>query len=315
METVLQMKGIAKRYGDTVAVDGLSLDVHEGEVLGLLGPNGAGKTTTIRIACGLLKPDRGTVFLHGRSVCGGRLDVRLRIGLSPQQNILWGSLTCLEQLLFTGDMVGMPRRTSRERSLALLGLLGLSDKKDKTAKTLSGGMQRRLNLALALVHDPDLVVLDEPESGLDPQSRVLVRETIRSLARRKTVIVTTHNMDEADRVADRIAIIDRGRLLVSDTPEALKRTVGDGDVLEIDFPGARDERLQKALEAVRPMAPDAVLSGPVLAVRVKGTRAADLLLSAFHALRQEGIEPGEVRIRPNTLEDVFLSLTGRRLRE
>jgi ABC-2 type transport system ATP-binding protein len=232
-ETVLQTRAITKRYGSLTAVQELSLEVYAGEVFGLLGPNGAGKTTSINMLCGLLKPDSGQVLIHGKAITDGEAEVRKRVGVCPQNIVVWNTLTCLEQMQFLGEMYGMPGRIARQRSEKLLADLDLSEKKDKLARTLSGGMQRRLNLAMALVHDPEILVLDEPEAGLDPQSRVLVREYVKSLARRKTIILTTHNMDEADRMADRVAILDHGRLLTVDTPEALKRTVGEGDVLEI----------------------------------------------------------------------------------
>jgi ABC-2 type transport system ATP-binding protein len=189
----LEAQSITTRYGNLIAVDGLSLQVYRGEVFGLLGPNGAGKTTSINMLCGLLQPDFGEVLLNGK-VVRGRVS-NLRVGVCPQNIVLWGTLTCIEQMEFVGEMYDIPRKTARKRSETLLDVMGLSDKRDKLARTLSGGMQRRLNLVMALVHDPDILVLDEPEAGLDPQSRILVREYIRSLARLKTIILTTHNMD------------------------------------------------------------------------------------------------------------------------
>jgi ABC-2 type transport system ATP-binding protein len=150
--------------------------------------------------CGLLRPDGGQVLVHGSPVRSGEAGVRARVGVCPQEIVIWKQLTCIEQLQFTGEMYGIDGRTARKQGERLLDELDLADKRDRQARTLSGGMQRRLNLALALVHDPSIVVLDEPEAGLDPQSRIKVREYIRSLARRKTVILTTHNMDEAERV-------------------------------------------------------------------------------------------------------------------
>jgi ABC-2 type transport system ATP-binding protein len=192
--------------------------------------------------------------------------------------------------------------------------LGLADRADRPARTLSGGMRRRLNLALALVHDPEIVVLDEPEAGLDPQSRVMVREYIQSLAHNKTVILTTHNMDEADRVADRVAIIDHGELLRLDTPEALKHSVGQGDVLEIAVRG--DEGVAGKVQAAI-----GHLSGQLLVSMADGTLAVRapnvvaLLPTILEALAAADVPCGEVHLRENTLEDVFIQLTGRRLRE
>ena len=195
-ETVLRAENLTKRYGDLLAVDRLSLEVRGGEILGFLGPNGAGKTTAIGMMCGLLRPDAGETFIRGRPVRGGDPEALARVGLAPQSVILWPKLTCLEQLEFIGEMYGMPRPDARRRGRELLETVGLAEKTNKLARTLSGGMQRRLNLVLALVHDPEIVILDEPEAGLDPQGRVLVRDYIRSLARErgKTVILTTHNM-------------------------------------------------------------------------------------------------------------------------
>jgi ABC-2 type transport system ATP-binding protein len=315
--TILQTEHLTKRYGSLTAVDDLSLEVHEGEILGFLGPNGAGKTTSISMMCGLLKPDAGRVLIHGKPVHGGAPEVRARVGVCPQETILWEKLTCQEQLEFIGSLYGVRPRTARQHGGALLEVLGLSAKSDELAGKLSGGMKRRLNLALALVHDPEILVLDEPEAGLDPQSRVLVREYIRSLANRKTVILTTHNMDEAERLADRVAIIDHGRLLVVDTPEELKRTVGEGDVLEVDIsgeasPGSLSDPAPAAAIAARFFADISTVNH---SLTVRGRGLIERLPELIQALREAGVKTSDVRLRANSLEDVFLSLTGRRLRE
>ena len=312
---VLQTENLTKRYGSLTAVKELNLEIQRGEIFGLLGPNGAGKTTSINLMCGLLKPDAGRVYIHGKAVNGGDAEVRSRVGVCPQNTILWGKLTPLEQLEFIGEMYGVGRKDARRRGQELLEIMGLAEKRNRLASTLSGGMGRRLNIILALVHDPDILVLDEPEAGLDPQSRVLVREYIREWAalRDRTVILTTHNMDEADRMASRVAIMDHGQLLVLDTPEALKRQVGEGDVLEIDLDGALGLPLEKGLNAVLKLAPQTTLVGRTLVVRAKA--AVDLLTPITETLRSVGFQPGEIRLRENTLEDVFIALTGRRLRE
>ena len=307
---VLRTDGLTKRFGDLVAVDGLTLAVHEGEVFGFLGPNGAGKTTSINMMCGLWKPDAGQVVINGQPVHGGSRDAANRVGVCPQEIVLWETLTCLEQLVFIGEMYGVTRRVGCQRGEALLETMGLQEKRHKLAKTLSGGMKRRLNLIMALVHDPEILVLDEPEAGLDPQGRLLVRDYIRSLAHQKTIILTTHNMDEADRVADRVAIIDQGRLLALDAPEALKHQVGEGDVLEIEIIGRPPD---SAVEAVSRVAPDVSAAGGALLIRALGV--VEMLPAILDALRGGGFQTGEVRLRENTLEDVFIALTGRRLRE
>jgi len=308
-EIVLETQNLTKRYDSLTAVDGLSLEVRQGEIFGLLGPNGAGKTTSIKMICGLLSPDAGKVFIHGKPVHGGDVEVRSRVGVCPQQAIFWEKLTCIEQLEFMGEMYNVPRKIARRRGDELLEILGLLDKSDQLAATLSGGMQRRLNLALALVHDPEILVLDEPEAGLDPQSRVLVREYIRSLARHKTIILTTHNMDEAERMADRVAIIDNGKLLVLDTPEALKRTVGQGDVLELEVKGISKEQ---ALENLRPIIRAA--SALDRSITLRAQNIIEKLPAIIESVQNAGGEIGEVHLRANTLEDVFIALTGRRLR-
>jgi ABC-2 type transport system ATP-binding protein len=276
----------------------------------LLGPNGAGKTTSINMICGLLKPDAGQVTIRGKVITNGDASIRAMVGVCPQNIVLWGQLTCIEQLQFIGQMYGMRGKTARARGETLLKELDLIEKKDKLARTLSGGMQRRLNLAMALVHDSEILVLDEPEAGLDPQSRVLVRDYIKSLARQKTIILTTHNMDEADRMADRVAIVDHGKLLTVDTPEALKRTVGEGDVLEIDI---ENGSVENSLAALKPILPQVSSTNHTLVVRARGVvEHLPVILDALHAVQAHS---GEVRLRANTLEDVFISLTGRRLRE
>jgi ABC-2 type transport system ATP-binding protein len=316
-EFILQAEGLTKRYGVLTAVNGLSLGVYAGEVFGFLGPNGAGKTTSIKMICGLVRPDAGRVLFCGAPLSGARAEARVRVGVCPQETVLWPALTCLEQLEFVGEMYGTPPRLARRRGLELLETLDLAEKSSSLARTLSGGMQRRLNLALALVHDPELVVLDEPEAGLDPQTRLQVRGFIRSLAPRKTVILTTHNMDEADRLADRVAIIDHGELLVLDTPAALKRRLGEGDVLEISLKGeaGQDERCARARLSLAELFEDGQVSLDGRGFRIQALDAAARLPAALERLASAGLTCGEVRLRQNTLEDVFIQLTGRRLRE
>ncbi len=230
----IEIRNLTKKFGDQVAVDHINLEVQPGEILGFLGPNGAGKTTAIRMFCGLLRPDEGEVLYNGQTLHdfpGGKT----LLGVCPQDNVQWERLTCLEQLVFSGEMYDMPRRLAKSRSLTLLEQLGLTEAAGKQARRLSGGMKRRLNIALALVHDPAVLILDEPEAGLDPQSRIQMREFILSLAGTRTIILTTHNMDEADRLSGRVAIIDQGKILKVDNPENLKQALGNGSTLEDVF--------------------------------------------------------------------------------
>ena len=313
---VLRTEGLVKRYGPVLAVDGLSLAVCEGEVFGLLGPNGAGKTTTIKIICGLLRPDSGDVFLHNHSLRDSANAVLARVGVCPQDIVLWNNLTCLEQLVFIGQMYGLSGRSARARGIHLLDGIGLGEKRDALAKTLSGGMQRRLNLIMALVHDPDLIVLDEPEVGLDPQGRILVREYIRALARHKTIVLTTHDMDEAERLADRVAIIDRGRLLALDTPDALNVRRRGGCCSRSRWSprtATLERQLPQAVAALSQLVSRVVSADHTLVLRSR--HIVERLPAILATLDQTGLQPGEIRLRATTLEDVFIALTGRRLRE
>ena len=331
MTTFLALDHLSKTYGrgpsSVQAVRDLSLTVEQGEIFGFLGPNGAGKTTTIAMICGLLAPDAGQVLLGGAEDRPGRDGaIRARVGACPQTITIWEKLTCLENLEFIGAMYTVPPREAHSRALALLDTFGLAEKRGSLAGTLSGGMQRRLNLALALVHDPDLLVLDEPEAGLDPQSRVMVRDYIHRWVRGngqdgrgRTVIFTTHNMDEAQRLVDRVAIIDHGCLLEVDTPAALIRRLGAGDVLELSLPpGPPSPADAPAVLSGLPGCEPRLLASAdpdrhLLAVRL--ARGIEDLPAALSLLRAAGYTPGEARLRASTLEDVFIALTGRSLRD
>ena len=312
-DVVLAIRGLKKAYGDLVAVSDLSIDIWRGEIFGLLGPNGAGKTTTVNLICGLLKRDAGEIVLNGRLLNGDEREYRQSLGLCPQELIIWESLTCLEQLEFVGRLYDLGRSAARERALELLGILGLLDRRHKLAKTLSGGMKRRLNIGLALVHEPEILILDEPQAGLDPQSRILVREYIRSIAEKSTVILTTHDMDEADRLSDRIGIIDYGQLLVLDTPENLKSQIGAGDVLEITLPDGQEDRLTSLQDAL----PSGVrkLSYRAGMLQLVGADMLNTVPVLLQAFQQCGVSIEHMTIRKRTLEDVFIALTGRGLRE
>jgi len=312
-DVVLYVDGLSKTYGTLKAVDDLSLEVYKGEILGFLGPNGAGKTTSINMMCGLLRPDSGQVLIQGVPISKGNAEIRSRMGVCPQEVVLWDRLTCIEQLQFMGEMYGMAGSEAKESGDQLIREFDLLEKANTQAHKLSGGMQRRLNLAMSLIHDPEILILDEPEVGLDPQSRVKIREYIQSLAHEKTVILTTHNMDEADRIADRVAIMDHGKILVLDTSEALKRSVGKGSVLELQLSADKldEEKVRAALldlgDEVRVDIIDGILN-------LHASEVLILLPRVTERLSAIGVDFGEVHIRESTLEDVFIHLTGRRLR-
>jgi ABC-2 type transport system ATP-binding protein len=312
-EVILSLQDLTKSYGDLKAVDGLSLEVRRGEIFGFLGPNGAGKTTTIHMICGLLKSDSGEITVNGMPMSEHLRECRKGMGLCPQNLVIWETLTCLEQLEFMARLYDIAPRPARKKSLEILETLGLQEKKNKLAKTLSGGMKRRLNIALALVQDPSLLILDEPTAGLDPQSRVLVRETIRSMAKKITVVLTTHEMDEADRLSDRVAVIDRGRLLVLDAPANLKKRIGEGDVMEITLAAGHGERLTHLERGLPETIRHLSRNGDIL--RLVGADIPGLLPGLMEKFRARGLKIEDLAIRKKTLEDVFIALTGRRLRE
>jgi ABC-2 type transport system ATP-binding protein len=210
-------------------------------------------------------------------------------------------------------MYDVPRKTARTRADYLLDKLGLNEKRNKLASTLSGGMKRRMNVILAIVHDPEIVVFDEPEAGLDPQSRIMVREFIQETAHDKTVIFTTHNMDEAERVAQRVAIIDSGKLLKLDTPENLKRSIGEGDVLELELVSDGDNQIENTMMELKKKGMEVKREGRGLQIR-----SMDLIPrihTIYKIFERENIIVSEMKMRENTLEDVFIHLTGRRLRQ
>ncbi len=312
-EVFLEVKSITKSYNYFVAVDGVSFTVKKGEVFGLLGPNGAGKTTTIKMLCGLLKADSGAVLFHDSSLSSSYHTIKSLIGLCPQEIVVWELLTCMEQLKFVGISYGLSAKNASEKADYLLKSLGLADKRNKLAKTLSGGMQRRLNMALALVHDPEIIILDEPQAGLDPQSRILVRDFIRGLAKNKTVILTTHDMDEAQRLSDRIAIMDHGKVLVIDTPDKLIERSGMGDLLQIRIEKTDEQLIQKLILALPKELTEKRYTDETFYLGAKDLP--ELIPVIKKLLNNFGVKPIDMTIRKRTLEDAFISMTGRGLRE
>ncbi len=309
-EIVLRAQEITKRYGDLLAVDRLSLEVRRGEILGFLGPNGAGKTTSLKMLCGLMRPDHGRIESFGGAT--PRIG-RASVGVSPQGIAIWETLTCREQLEFMGRMYDVPGRLARERADRLLSEFGLTEKGSRLGRTLSGGMQRRLNIALALVHEPEIVFLDEPQAGLDPQSRVLVRDYLRSLSGRSTIVITTHDMDEAEKLSDRVCIIDRGRVLALDTVEAIKAGLGEGDVMEIEADRGVEPAMAPFLDQLRREGRLVVAAGRVL--QFTAASGAAFVPEVLQAAASLGVKIERLGMRKRTLEDVFIRLTGRGLRE
>lgn len=303
------IEGLKKRFGKLTAVDGLNFKISKNEIFGLLGPNGAGKTTTINMICGLLSPSEGQIIFEEHH----SKDRKSLIGYCPQENIYYPRLTCTEQLLFIGNLYGLPSKYVRSRAEEILDLLGLKEKSNVLAGNLSGGMKRRLNICLALIHDPEILILDEPEAGLDPQSRLMVRDFIKVCARDKTIVLTTHNMDEADRMADRVAIIDHGKLLMLDTPQKLKSTIGEGDILELVLENSNETAINQFAVKISSLSMNVkISSGSIL---IKYSNIVERLTAIKNMAETAGLNVSEIKLRENTLEDVFIHLTGRTLRQ
>lgn len=313
-EAALEIRNLVRYYDDLLAVDRLTLQVRKGEVFGFLGPNGAGKTTSIRMMCGLIKPTSGEVLINGENISHSIIrSHHQRVGICPQEIILWNKLTCFEQLVFMGRMYNVPGKIARERADQLLDRIGLREKKNKLVSTLSGGMKRRMNVIMAIIHEPEIVVFDEPEAGLDPQSRIMVRDFIQQTSTERTVIFTTHNMDEAERISDRVAIIDRGKLIQLDTPEHLKKSIGEGDIIELKIQVTKDNTINTVIDKLRANNFDLIISEERWIIK-----AMDLVPKIpmiYKIFEQEGIQVNSMNMRENTLEDVFIHLTGRRLRQ
>ena len=234
-ETFLTVENLHKSFNEHKAVDGISFNIYKGEIFGLLGPNGAGKTTTIRILSTVLEADRGDVTIGGHSIRHNAEAVRRLIGVCPQELALYTDLSALENLLFFGRMVGLSGKEARAQAIANLELMGLLDRAKGKVDKFSGGMKRRINLAIALMGHPQLLFLDEPTVGIDPQSRNNIYETIEGLRDRgMTVLYTTHYMEEADRLCHRVAIMDGGQIIAMDTPHGLKSKIGQPEKVTLE---------------------------------------------------------------------------------
>ncbi len=296
---MIKVENLRKAYGDLLAVNGLSFEVARGETFGLLGPNGAGKTTTILMLAGSIHSDEGSINLNGQSD-PTQSEVRRQIGVAPQSLSLYDELSGEENLTFFGRLYGLSGAGLKERVVHCLDLVGLTERKDDYIGTYSGGMKRRLNLACALVHDPPILFLDEPTAGVDPQSRNHLFDQIEKLTREgRTILYTTHYMEEAQRLCDRIAIMDHGRILASGTVDELIAKHGGQSVVIAD--------LEKPPTAGVSL--PGIIEGTTL--RVESDRPFEVAAR----LNASGVSIRTLKIDQPDLETVFLSLTGRRLRD
>ena len=303
-DVVLRVDGLRKRYGEHEVVRGLSFTIRRGDCFGLLGPNGAGKTTTLRCCLGLIDPDGGQIEMVGEPVPKAAREARVRVGVVPQMDNLDPDFTVRENLLIYGRYFGLARDVLEERIPGLLEFAGLASKRDVGIRTLSGGMKRRLTLARALVNDPELLILDEPTTGLDPQARHLIWDGLRQLlSQGKTILLTTHFMDEAERLATRVAVIDHGMLIASDSPRNLLAKHVEPEVIEVYGDEAKawadihGRRLAKRLE---------------IAGETAFCYAYDPQPMLADLANRAGVR---YLHRPANLEDLFIKLTGRELRD
>jgi ABC-2 type transport system ATP-binding protein len=306
-EAAIQVEGIRKSFGDVQALCGIDLSAPPGTILGLLGPNGAGKTTAVRILTTLLPPDGGTARVAGYDVVADAAALRAEIGLAGQYAAVDENLTGFENLEMVGRLYHLGRGPSRERARELLERFELTDAADRLAKTYSGGMRRRLDLAAALVARPPVLFLDEPTTGLDPRSRLGLWETIEArVAAGTTVLLTTQYLDEADRLADRIAVIDQGRVIEEGTPDELKSRVG-GERLEVTLESYDQE--PAAIEALAPLADERPkCEHGILVMPLSRDRGG--IAEAVRRLDAASVAIADIAVRRPTLDDVFIVLTG-----
>ena len=314
MPSILEVKELKKNYGDFAAVKGVSFEIQEGEIFSLLGPNGAGKTTTISMLSTLYAPTAGDASIAGHSVTRDPRAVRDVIGVVPQDIALYEDLTARENLLFWGQMYGLSGKALATRVDEVLEQIGLTDKAKNRVKTYSGGMKRRVNIGVGLLHKPRVLFMDEPTVGIDPQSRRAILDTVKDLNQKgMTVLYTTHYMEEAQELSDRVGIIDHGELIALGTQQELTRQVGQTETLILHL-GENDdpEALAKSLDGVKDVL-EAIATDHE--VSVIAHEAEDVLAAVVTKANERGIKIRSIDIREPNLEAVFLHLTGRALRD
>ena len=305
-EVLVRARGLTKRFGSFTAVDGIDFDLYRGEAFGFLGPNGAGKSSTMRMIGCVSPPSGGELTILGLDPVRDGSTIRARLGVVPQDDTLDVELTVRENLLVYGRYFGLPRALIRERTDQLLDFVQLADRAKDKVDPLSGGMKRRLTIARSLINDPDMLILDEPTTGLDPQARHVVWDRLFRLKQRGvTLILTTHYMDEAEQLCDRLVVMDHGTFAASGSPRELIAEYCSPEVLELRFdPAMHDATVEKVKDFTAERTE--VLADRILLYVADGD-------AALAAVRQRGFEPLTSLVRRGTLEDVFLRLTGRRL--
>lgn len=309
---MLQVQNLAKTYGEIRAVDGVSFTVDAGRIFGLLGPNGAGKTTTIAMIAGLVPPAAGSVRVDGLDLKTRPAEVKRRLGVVPQEIALYEDLTARENLDFWGGIYGLRGKALAARRDELLTLVGLADRAREPVRNFSGGMKRRLNLALGLVHKPKLILLDEPTVGIDPQARINVLDVVRGLTRDgAAVLYTTHYLEEAEGLCDELAIMDHGKIHAQGSIDALKAELGEGSVILLQGGFAKEDAagVVERSDDLRALEID---DGRALLNVPRGRAGVG---AALEALYQSGLHLSDVTVKEPNLQDLFLKLTGRELRD
>lgn len=313
MAYVIEMKNLTKRFGSLTAVNSINLKVREGEIFGFLGPNGAGKTTTISMLTTLIKPTSGTALVGGYDLLTEAAAIRSIIGVVPQSFSLFPELTPVENMAYIGKLYGMRDSAIRERTEHLLKIVSLTEHRNKVAGDFSGGMKQRLSVAASIMSEPRILIMDEPTTGLDPQSRIAIRELTRDLNKEGiTVVYTTHDMEEADKLCDRITIMDKGRVVADGTSDELKQLIRDGHSIEVELEQPSREIIAelRKLPYVK-----SVSSGNGKLINIEVTRKENVFfqLAEFFMKRRQNV--GEIRFKEHSLEDVFVHLTKKDLRD
>jgi ABC-2 type transport system ATP-binding protein len=314
MPSILEVNNLVKQYGDFTAVKGISFDIQEGEIFSLLGPNGAGKTTTISMLSTLYTPTSGDAKIGGHSITKEPMAVKQVIGVVPQEIALYEDLTARENLIFWGQMYGLSGASLSSRVDEVLEQIGLTDKAKNRVKTYSGGMKRRVNIGVGLLHKPRLLFMDEPTVGIDPQSRRAILETVKDLNKLgMTVLYTTHYMEEAEELSSRVGIIDHGELIAIGTQKELTQQVGETETLILHIGESDDANgLAKSLHGVKDILE---ASAGEHEVSVIAHEAEDVLAGVVTKANERGVRIRSIDIREPNLEAVFLNLTGRALRD
>ena len=314
MENAIEVKELTKFYGSLLAVDHVNFEVKDKEVFGLLGPNGAGKTTTVRMICGMLRPTSGTVVVAGFDVSQKPREAKRRIGLVPDISNLFGELSAKVNLEFMGKLYGLDKKTRRERIDQVLELFQLKERQNDRVKYYSKGMHRRLTIAAALIHQPEILVMDEPTSGLDAQTARLVREIIIDLNKEgRTILLTTHQIAEADRLTQKVGIIDSGRLIALNTPEQIKNSTEGMRALEIKILNGADQQRWIPIISEAEGVDKAFLSEGK--IRILSKDLAQTILRVVNLVDKHGGKIENISVVQPTLEDAFINLTGKSIRE